>query len=92
MECVQCVRILPIHAPSPPQVPHVQSERLDAILRRLGFTPDVEDRLRTLELALACVAQDLANEIGLRLDLAQRVQELEKRLGAITSRRSGPWE
>ena len=71
----------------PHKSPHVQPERLDTILRRLGLTPDVEDRLRTLELALACVAQDLANEIGHRLDLKQRIQEMEVSLGRLRTRR-----
>ncbi len=62
-------------------------ERLDSILRRLGPTADVEYRTRTLELALASVAQDLADEIGHRLDLTQRIQELEAALGRLRTRR-----
>ncbi len=53
---------------------------------------DAEDRLRRLELVVAELAESWAELIERQAALRERVEQLEKRLGAITSPRASQWE
>jgi TolA-binding protein len=58
----------------------------------MGFLPDTDDRLRRLELAVAELAETWAEQLERQAALRERVEKMEKRLGAITSSRVSPWE
>jgi hypothetical protein len=53
---------------------------------------DAEDRLRRLELVVAELALTWAEQLERQAELRERVEQLEKRLGAITSPRTSRWE
>ncbi len=59
-----------------------EPERLDMVLRRLGFVPDTEDRLRRLELAVGTISQSFARELEGRAEDRERIEALEKAVGA----------
>jgi uncharacterized coiled-coil protein SlyX len=61
-------------------------ERIDSTLRRLGFVPDAEDRIRRLELAVATLAEDLAEMLELLTKLRHEIHETDASLGRLRDR------
>jgi hypothetical protein len=64
------------------------SERLDSILRALGFLPGTEERLRRLEFAVGELLETWAETLESQAALQKRVEELERSLGRL--RRGAP--
>ena len=63
-----------------------EPEPIGDLLRRMGFLPDAEDRLRRLELVVAELAKMLAAEIDHGVDLELRLLEAEESLGRLRDR------
>ncbi|HJP02270.1 MAG TPA: hypothetical protein QF764_10920 [Planctomycetota bacterium] len=60
-----------------------QPERLDMVLRRLGFVPDAEDRLRRLELGLGFLCEELGQVYERFNATVDRLVEVEASLGRL---------